>query len=147
MSDTTPVAGQELDAEIHRLVFGFTDLRKLYVADTEDGCEMVYDRAETNPSATLRWCYLPKFDHDETGDVFCQPVPRYSESIAAAWQVVEKMLEQPNVRFSLYYGDHCKPTARFFRVTTGDDLALTFAPTAPLAIALAALAAQKARGG
>jgi len=68
--------------------------------------------------------------------------PRYSTDIAAAWEVVDSVLKlRDDVRFSIYFGCLCKPTARFFVVASGADLALCFADTAPLAICLAALRA------
>lgn len=73
-------------------------------------------------------------------------LPHYSTSITDAWVVVDEVLEKPAVRFSIYFGDHCKPTARFFHVPTGEDLAMCSGETAPLAICLAALAALESKG-
>lgn len=66
----------------------------------------------------------------------------YSTRLGPAWEVVEKVLEfRKDTRFSIYFGCELRPTARFFVVATGADLALEHAATVPLAICLAALRA------
>lgn len=150
-----------LDVEIHRRVFGFTDIRRLVVSHGQDGVvlcgldenEMRWREEhpdECDDSHARDWCYLPKYDHDETGDIFCNLIPAYSTDMRAAWEVVEKLTEGEYVKVrceqSHYHGDYCTISAahesqRDATSLVKQDVFGEWGETMPQAICLAALKA------
>lgn len=139
---------REVDAKIHRDVFGSTDIRTLPTYFSPDcGNPMIAEPGWAGAVPDL-W-YLPTYDHDETSDIFCRYVPRYSTDIAAAWRVVEALAEGEYVKVyaceSHYHGSSCTVIAADVTQQSPDDLvrrtAVVMAESVPLAICLAALKA------
>lgn len=92
-------AGQALDAEIQRRVFG---TRALYCRYGEPWVET--DRR----SASDRLFYIPSGKPWRTHHIDAMPVPRYSSDMAAAWLVVERITD-PSFR-NLYTPHEPSPT-------------------------------------
>jgi hypothetical protein len=84
---------EPLDVQVQRVVFGSEDIRMLPVfTSPADGSKHVASELAAS-FVKSAWCYLPKYDHDEKGDEFCEPIPPYSTDIADAWKIVEMMRE------------------------------------------------------
>ena len=128
------VAGRELDAEIAEKVMGYS----------------VHLVGHTVP-AIHQCASAPSLDKQEVwlsagGHRFCKwcgDMPMFSEDIAAAWQVVEKMEAQD---LTVEYRTHgtrggMKRVVIADRANAGRIYGSAEAPTAPLTICLAALAA------
>lgn len=89
----TQTAGRELDAEVHRLIFGQCPHLPQDVLD-EEATEEEREAAEEG------WGWPTKCDlcggrfaggHYDAGKYAERPFPRYSTDLVAAWQVVEKL--------------------------------------------------------
>lgn len=78
----TASPGPELDAAVHRALFGKTHLYCRY-GEIWDG--------EPLKSDFDRLFYIPSGKPWRTHHIDAIPLPRYSSSIAAAWEVVERM--------------------------------------------------------
>jgi hypothetical protein len=77
-------AGHELDASIAEKVMGWRLLNKM-----------------TNPTTAVAG--LPPGISDD-GKVEFQPIPHYSTDIAAAWEVVEILREEWDIKIDSYHG-------------------------------------------
>ena len=134
---------RKLDAEIAVEVMGLNRLKKLTVYyDPECGHPTVAgDETFTAFHAHQDWCYLENGQPDDSPSCFYDVVSRYSTDIAAAWQVVEKIIENPLWDFFLAVRPHLA-TAHFH-----DGNAVNFEEmdeSVPIAICLAALKAVRA---
>lgn len=142
-----------LNALVEERIFGRKILGTAACGWSQDGSGLHVLESATDPDITdmLSVYAHPSWNGEKCADdVVIGGVPAcwlsvvrdYSTDIAAAWEVVEKTLAwREDVRFCIYLGCACRPTAQFFVVNTGTDLALAHATTAPLAICLAALCA------
>lgn len=135
---------REVDAQVHREVFGFSDIRRLPTFVSPDSGERMVDGTGMMQNETflgsVEWCYLPRYDHDEKGDEFCEVVPDYHDDMGCAWEIVEHLQAQGHaVRLSnkthvsfwwvyVYANDAAEP----FDAVAQDE-------SAPLAICRAAL--------
>lgn len=109
-------AGRELDALVAKKVMGFCRYR------LQQGS---FDRDDL-------WGECENANH-------WFGLPCYSKDIAAAWQVVEKVLNNRLFDFDLSTSDGSESWRAFFRMHAP---VVAFADTAPLAICLAALKAK-----
>ncbi len=117
-------AGRELDAVVAAKVMGL----QVYQA-TEDDMIFTLEREFVQAGD---YCY--DVEHHMT-----RLVPAYSTSIEAAWQVVERMIEQ---KYTYYVGGFgTEHEADFWMWNDDVGKCVAIAPTAPHAICLAALAA------
>jgi hypothetical protein len=98
---------RRLDAEV-AAALGWTDLKP--------GCELFYGHPPAEASDTLRY------------------VPRWSSDIAAAWELVEQLAENPHTHVEL--SNSLKPKG--WNCWIGGGVRVN-APTAPLAICRAIL--------
>jgi hypothetical protein len=125
--DTLP-AGRELDALVAEKVFG---------------CNVKWPMGEGGRGycdcKPKRTRYYKTWPHGITTEEGCNypELHEYSESIAATWEVVEKFLSDGH-DFTLDSGRN-RDTGEIFHACRLDDVNLTYAPTAPLAICRAAL--------
>lgn len=142
MSDATAVAGPELDAEVHRLVFGITDFDSHpWHADWVRlvPFEGVYDE-QCSRCGARRGGSWPRY---ESGPCAAR-VPRYSTDIAAAWKVVECLAEMgQTVNTATMNGYHGAYVQSAFLSSIGKWIE---AETMPLAICRAALALRRSAG-
>lgn len=126
--DTTP--GRKLDALIAVQVMGWTAVHEEGIGDY-DGEEFVVEYVELRgiPPAGVHVLY------HFTGE---SCIPRYSTSIEAAWMVVEKMFKD-GFGFNMFRDQN--DAAPEWECEFWNRAVSATAPTAPLAICLAALKA------
>jgi hypothetical protein len=79
--------------------------------------------------------------HETVADTVTKIIPHYSTDIAAAWQVVEKMLKIGQVNVGYHKLADPSWACRIFGLEGDLTDIEVYAPTAPLAICLAALKA------
>lgn len=129
MSTQELVAGRELDARIAKKVMGLPECHKRFIKFTISGVQNSWD------------CPV----HGPQGCIFPSYTPSYSTDIAAAWQVVEKLLSTTpqggDIHIEKLGGAGWKVGCCFNQSEGGWDGWIE-AETAPLAICRAALAAM-----
>lgn len=126
-------AGRELDALVAEKVMGW---------ERVEGVDI--NRREGVPEEKLdadRWhCRRAWFvGNERKACEECGTLPTYSTDIAAAWEAVEKVL--PDFLVDLTYWHIDSPHVTLYRRNDSSENYSGIAPTAPLAICLAALKA------
>lgn len=135
------VAGRELDARVAVEVIGWgRQSESWYDEEGVEGTRFI------SPSGEETTCFGWGADctYDDLDDTY---LPRYSEDIAAAWQVVEKFKERG---WDIGWHTHAKHGTGWF-VTDGREydfytLSGDACESAPLAICRAAIAALQSKG-
>ena len=136
MTTESSMASRELAARIAVEVFG------MWQEPWEDEHDHWWQKHSSDPDAKMHASI--GFPPHTCG---WNSLPRFSTDIGAAWQVVEKVqADNPGWRFSLLGGDEGWWNAEFFghidpTKNYGQRHSSEYAPTAPLAICLAALRA------
>lgn len=118
------IAGRELDVLVAEKVFKWHNIQSLAML-MDDGL-MGWDMCGNYPDS-------PPYEASHR-------IPRYSTSIAAAWEVMEKLAKDGLV-LSLERGDKWRSAFRKNLPSYFEQMEYVVADTAPLAICLAALKA------